>query len=369
MTLVHKLIVGGVGVISLAVVVGIVIYLGNNDLSNRENILFNILLTIFSVITSLIISHFYFDASNKKTLSEIKKDYENNLRLYARKAAEKVANLSNELTRLSIYLQTDIDSDENPQSELLIKDEVIKSAVHIIGTLKSVNDRSLSDWRGVIPDEEITEQNEIIEERESEFKEFLNEYRQVLEATPSRMYIENHEENDDVRKEIKALNQKIESFATSVLGTPAITTRGANPRAQREMVTNQCPVCNNTLTYKQRPLKASIKEITCKKCSTKLYSKWSVKSGYEVSATPPDKVPIDEDTLELVKSKLPAQPWPKGTSKKIGDELDIAPSQMRRYTDELIKRGVFKVQIDGVLYEPEEIKKPTLTTTKKHSKQ
>ena len=97
-----------------------------------------------------------------------------NLRTYALKAAEKVTNLSNELSRLSAYLQQELDYTDyrNTEEELQAKEERLESAIRLLSTLKSVNDTSLSDWQGVIGDE-LAEQREQIHEREQELRETL----------------------------------------------------------------------------------------------------------------------------------------------------------------------------------------------------
>ncbi len=74
-------------------------------------------------------------------------------RFFALKAAEKVTNLSNELDRLSVFLQQEAKGTEygSPAEALQARDPRIEAAVHMIGTLKSVNDRSLSDWQNDTP--------------------------------------------------------------------------------------------------------------------------------------------------------------------------------------------------------------------------
>lgn len=100
-------------------------------------------------------SHIYAQTSQKLAVQEVKEFHQANLRTYALKAAEKVNNLSNELNLLSVYLQQELDSADydSTDEELLAKEERLESAIHIINTLKSVNDTALSDWEGVIGDE------------------------------------------------------------------------------------------------------------------------------------------------------------------------------------------------------------------------
>lgn len=63
--------------------------------------------------------------------------------------------MSNELNRFVLYSEQAIaeTEHESPEEALLAREERITSAIHIANTLKSVNDTSLSDWRGVIGEE------------------------------------------------------------------------------------------------------------------------------------------------------------------------------------------------------------------------
>jgi uncharacterized membrane protein (DUF485 family) len=80
-------------------------FLSTAQQSPRETTLIAIILTILSVISTWIASHWYAKQNQEKRIDEIKKDSMKNLRMYALKAAEKLLNSSNELTRLSSYLQ------------------------------------------------------------------------------------------------------------------------------------------------------------------------------------------------------------------------------------------------------------------------
>lgn len=44
------------------------------------------------------------------------------------------------------------------------------------------------------------------------------------------------------------------------------------------------------------------------------------------------------------------QPWERGQAQIVAGLLDVSPRLMGRATQELIRRGVFKPQIDGRLY-------------------
>ncbi|MFC2135312.1 hypothetical protein ACFLTH_11925, partial [Bacteroidota bacterium] len=155
-----------VGVFCLSIIV-IIIVTSTKELTSNETTLMSVLLTLLSVVVTWIVAQYFANISHKHVIADVKNEYSNNLRTYALNAAEKVDNLSNELSKLSLYLQSELENDEDTIEEaLLSKSEKIESTIHIINTLKSVNDTSLSDWKGVIG-EELEEREEEKEEREN----------------------------------------------------------------------------------------------------------------------------------------------------------------------------------------------------------
>lgn len=380
MTTLQKWIIGATGLIILGLGGWIFWYVSQTELSTQLNTLFNVLLTIFSIIISLIISQYYFDSSRQQTIDEIKKDYQKNNKLYSQKAAEKVDNLSNELTKLSIYLQQSIDDndDSNPATTLLVREEKIRSAIHIVETLKSINDKSLSDWLGVLDEEDIEQQNELREEqreeRESDFRSILDNYK-FLTSENSKININysptnDTEQLDTVHTDINELTKKIDRLATSIIGTPIKTRKAPIPK---ENISLACPVCETIINYKQRPSANSVKGIKCINCSSKLVARWSSYEGFSLSIKPigyvgvADTREIPEDIVQRVKEALPDQPWAKGTGQLIAKELGISNNDFNRAVDTLIKRGVFKVQIDGILYDPVELAPSSKASPRKKS--
>ncbi len=123
----------------------------------------------------------YSASQHKAAIEEVQEVHRTNLRTYALKAAEKVTNLSNELSRLSTYLQQELDYTDyrNTEEKLQAKEERLESAIHLLSTLKSVNDTSLSDWQGVIGDE-LAVQREETKEREQELRAMLLEVEAQL---------------------------------------------------------------------------------------------------------------------------------------------------------------------------------------------
>jgi hypothetical protein len=390
-----------------------------SQLTSKETTLLGIVLTILSFLASWMVSKHFAERSHKHAIEEVKEQYLSNLRTYALNAAEKVNNLSNELGKLSVYLQQEIEEDDDDESvsteELYMSSfERIESAIHIINTLKSVNDTYLSDWKGVIG-EELDEKMLEQQERENELKELVEKIELVLKSKPNEPST-NKNEVQKLSRDINDLRKELNLTLNSVSGTFVRKIR--TKKAQKEDVSAICPHCNKELIYKQRPLGSSYKFMNCKYCSSRLCSTWNENSGFlleeyklisetyncptcdnaitaQLGSFPHSKVTtvcpncgessqltknikgasiqklgkvfdlkskeeeqknilikIDEEILEKLKNTLPAQPWPKDTHKIAASALNISINATKVHMQELIRRGVFKPQIDGVLYEP-----------------
>lgn len=59
---------------------------------------------------------------------------------------------------------------------------------------------------------------------------------------------------------------------------------------------------------------------------------------------------ISNETLELVKNSAPKQPWNKGMSYELSKQLNIDYPIVKEAISILINKGVFKQQINGILY-------------------
>ena len=147
---------------------------------------------------------------------------------YALKASEKVNNLSNELNKLAAYLEQELSyvDYENPKEALSAREERIESAIHLIRTLKSVNDTSLSDWEGVIGDE-LEEQREEQIEKEEQLKELMERF-EFLAAHHRQEIMGTQVNADSIRAEVQSLKSDLRS-ALAQLG--AGTSHANNPRA------------------------------------------------------------------------------------------------------------------------------------------
>ena len=120
----------------------------------NEALLLSILLTFFSIGAGWLISHTFYQDDRRKQIQAVRKEYEDNLEVYAVKASEKVINLSNQLARVIDYLGNDVGNSATTDQTLALVKERSGAAVHMLGTLKSMNDTSLGsgpiDLRGAI---------------------------------------------------------------------------------------------------------------------------------------------------------------------------------------------------------------------------
>jgi hypothetical protein len=195
-----------------SLVVGVAVCIrtiGQGHTTASERFLLSVVLTALSAVASWTTSYYYASYSSGK-----------NLKVFARKAAEKVTNLSNELDRLSIYLQGELEADEyeTPTHTLLARDLRIEGAIHIVNTLKSVNDGSLSDWQGVIGDE-ISAQRERQQEYKEELSELLERFESLYATGPIGPAMDQGEGAMELRKEVQAIRADLRTLASQVLAS------------------------------------------------------------------------------------------------------------------------------------------------------
>lgn len=387
-----------IGLFALSIC-GLLIYIGQQDLTSNEATLLSILLTIISVIATWIASSFYAKSTHKEAIEEVRKEYQENLKTYALNAAEKVDNLSNELTRLSLYLKAELEKEEDDDDTILIsKVERIESAIHIVNTLKSVNDTSLSDWKGVIKEE--------LEEREEEKEERENRLLELTERIEEIVHSRNKEPSRDSSKELKDIKSQLNKISASI--DAPISTPRKSRKSPKEQVIIECKNCNKQLSYRQRSSINSMKTIRCTNCETKYLARFAKEKGFyivdeeifeensdcswcdqplsfELSNLPFSKVVVTCENcnnstrfsrninLNLAKSKveqkeknknvklteevikeiqlaLPHQPWEKGIHKIVATKLDYPSSKVHQAIGILITREIFNPQINGVVY-------------------
>jgi len=210
-------------------------------------------------------------------------------------------------------------------------------------------------------------------------------------------------------REIDFLRKDLRSIALS-LGLSPIRRIKSAERMSRRVVESHCPECGEAIEYKQKKSPRSVKIVKCKACNTELISRYDIekefvldkrhiameqitcpscKTGCEVKL---DTLPnsslvvkcnnckvnmtitrtidgisvkaeaLTDEIVDLVKDSLPPQPWPQGVHKAVADKLGLPNQIVSEAILKLIRKGVFKPQIDGRLYVPQS------TVIKKKSK-
>jgi transcription elongation factor Elf1 len=396
-----------IGLFGLSLI-GCIIYIGQNDLSPNENALLSIILTIISIVATWIVSNLFAASAHKTALEEVKAQHLSNLKTYALNAAEKVDNLSNELNRLSVYLQDELEKeDESHEESLISKIERLESSIHIVNTLKSVNDTSLSDWKGVIG-EELDEIREEKIERENDLRELVDRVEEVINYQNYHYRDAESIQAFKQLEEIKEIKKEL-SLALSSIGGPVV--KPTKPKSTREKIEIKCPYCGTSLSYTQKTKASSYKTIKCKNCDGRSLSRWIQNKGFELvkeeqveesitcpwcqketkillsnlpssknvsnctaclqsikltrkidgititkyglqdeQSNPTPKIELTEEFIQKVKNRLPAQPWPSGIHKIIAEEFNVPNQHITLAIKRLINRGLFHPQVDGVIY-------------------
>jgi predicted RNA-binding Zn-ribbon protein involved in translation (DUF1610 family) len=400
-----------IAILVYAAGIGACIYfISGETLTPRESALLSLILTILSVLASWTVAHIYTESQHSKAIKEVQEFHKTNLKTYALKAAEKVNNLSNELNRLSIFLEKELNTTyENPSEALSAKEERIESSIHIVNTLKSVNDTALSDWEGVIGDE-LEQQREEKEKREEEFGELVSKYESLMNILETE-FSTRGDDTQLLRGEIESLRRELHFLHSRMIGAPLRLSDLSY--ARKNTVETKCPVCSNSLVYRQKGKKTSVKALKCSSCGSSLVSRYDQSSGFTVELRRPilekflcpncskesrveiDPVPgsivtttcnscnrsirinrtidglrvrlieipvpkpnkeriqgLNEDIIKLVNDSLPHQPWPKGIHKSVAQKLKLPDKIVSSAIYELIRRGAFNPQINGKVYIP-----------------
>lgn len=373
-------------------------------LTQREVGLQSTTLALVAIVFSWVVAQIYSESTHKKALKEVKDNHLNNLRTYALNAAEKVNNISVQLNRLSLFLQEGLEADFEGQLKetLRSREERLFSAIHILETVKSFNDTSLSDWKGVIGDE-LDEQREAQQEREEQIRTLVDRVASLETNTSNNEHlIASTEIDTQLRAELSEIKRNIRTLASSVTGSQIPSPSRRNPP-----VTAKCPKCQQIIQYSQYDRRDNIRGVKCNSCDSQLVSTYSKHEnslkleipvekqeeifcpqcenkilinisnalGSKVTETCPKchqglrikrnsnrlrvtKIPIpkpvSEEIITRVNELLPKQPWPTGTHKMVQQKLGITSAEFKKACEELINRGVFLRQIDGVLI-PQEV--------------
>lgn len=394
----------------VAGLVGCVCLISAGHMTDRESAMLGILVTLLSVLASWIITHMYAASQYESAIKEVREEHRSNLRTYALKAAEKVNNLSNELNKLSIYLEEELNYTDyrTPEEELLAKEERIESVIHLTRTLKSVNDTALSDWEGVIGDE-LDQRREEKEEKEEQLKGLIERVEAMVEDQRVG-FVGTQRDAQSARHELDRLKKEMR-LAMFQLSDSAIPKR-VRKKDPRQDIAGHCPCCRAEINYRQRPSGSSFKALPCPSCAVKLISTFCEGSGFVLKkreVTPVDAacpkcehktcVPVDtfpgssvvavcpscnqsfrvirtvdghdirdmhaakppapkhtpemsEEVIERVRGALPPQPWPVGTHRAVATTLHLPAHAVTQAINELIRRRVCSPQVDGIVYVP-----------------
>jgi hypothetical protein len=401
------------------VIIAIISLLSLGDLNSKEAGLLSIVLTIISIFVAWGITHYYSEISHKQIIQDVKEEHQKNLRMYGIKAAEKVNNLSKELIKLAIYLQRELDCNdyEGIPQMLLAREERIESAIHLINTLKSVNDTSLSDWEGVIGEElnrqreEKVEQVEEINNLTDRLSSILGRDRNNTDDSTSKG------ENNKLEEELFSIKRDVKLLLTALTGT---SWKNRNTTHFKKIfVEKHCPVCNKNIKYKQKGTPLNLKPLTCPICFSELESicnstnefslevrkkanknfpcpSCGCENNYEIDKNFPTetfcknckhniriykinstqnyqlklvssgkKHFLNEEIIQKVKECLPKQPWNKGIHKFVAEQLGIAPQVVSKAIDALILRNDVLDQVDGIVCTPEEARSLRLRDSQK----
>ena len=116
---------------------------------------------------------------------------------------------------------------------------------------------------------------------------------------------------------------------------------------QREEVA--CPGCGSLQAILIENIAYASANTTCTECKREFRAN---RREYEIVCRSVE--PSDSEMLFInsVRDALPPQPWPKGIHTEIAVRLGSTGSKIQKAIGKLIAAGVFRPQIDGVVYEP-----------------
>jgi DNA-binding transcriptional regulator GbsR (MarR family)/transcription elongation factor Elf1/uncharacterized membrane protein (DUF485 family) len=374
----------GLVIIALLLGLGLCLYIaGTRQLSSNETVMLGILLTIFSILISWIFTHLYSQATLHRNTEEVKALHAENIRTFAVKAAEKVFNLSNEFDRLNAYLRNiDYSDIDNSDIENLVLNERINATVHVIETLKSMNDTFLSDWKGVIGNEIQQQQN--LEQQISEIQTQLESQQRIKDLLQERVI--SYDDLEDVQNHIEEMERRLGQMISEM----PFRVRPIARKPVRQDITIECPNCAspNMCTLKMRkgarkliyctsckePFKIEVDdkgtpvakvvphvdfELSCILCGSKLHDKIPdypgalkkvtcqkcdlditvAKTKEGVNADVGYKKRLPPKFVNEVLEKLPPRPWPKGVHKEIAEKLGVSNSAVSSAIAKLLDEG------------------------------
>ena len=269
-----------------------------------------ILLTICSSLAGWMVTHIYAASQMHDAIEEVQERSQASLKTYALKASEKVNNLSNELNRLAVFLEQQLNDPVPEDVDLALSDreQRLEAAIHIIRTLKSVNDTSLSDWEGVIGDE-LHEQRIEKLEKEQQLQALVGRVETMIENQRQDL-LGNQGMAADLQHELQLVKEELRLALSQLSGT-TLSPKPLRP-SKKQKVEKPCPACDNIVVFQQKPTATSFKALQCKACGTKLISRYRPDDGF---------------VLQLREPKEESAPCPH-CGEEVNAMLDVTPGSV-----------------------------------------
>jgi hypothetical protein len=270
----------GVFVIVLAGGLILCLYIAaTRSLSSNETLMIGILVSIFSVLISWILTHLYSQITLRSSTEEVKQLHKENIHTYAVKAAEKVFNLSNELDRLNNYLKNiDYSSIDNAEIEVLVLNERLHATIHLADTLKSMNDTFLSDWKGVIGDE--IRQQQYLEQQINEIQEQLESQQRTRELLEEHTI--SYEDLETVQQRIEEMERRLGEKISRL----PFRVRPVMRPVVRQDIPLECPNCASVNVSRLRTRKGARKLISCNNCGQSFKVEFEKDGSYKIEKVP-----------------------------------------------------------------------------------
>lgn len=250
--------------LAIALAVTYYAYVISIDTPSRAMLL-KVLLAVLAIVAAWVAARRYSEWSFKK-----------NLRNIALKDVERADNLSDQLDKLSAYLQQGITTGnyQSPGQELMAKELRMEAAIHIIQTLKSVSDRSLNEWGEVIG-EVVSEHREERERKEEHLRDLVERLEALAPAYSEDILGARQATPKALQSQMDSVRSDVRLFATQ-MGVP-VRLAGSQSRPDG-MAVAQCPSCGNAIEYRQQPKTGAVKSIRCPSCDQRLLSTYDGES-------------------------------------------------------------------------------------------
>ena len=371
------------------------IIVATRPLNETESVLVAILLSAASMLGSWLVTHIYSQRNLENAIGQATEANKENIKNYAEKAAEKVLNLTNELSRLSDALSTaveDSEDAENQKEAVMLLQERISAAVHNIGTLRSMNNTFLSDWRGVIGEE--IERQHLLENQISELAEQLDVQKE--ERNSLRAQFVSPEDLENVEKLISKTEQRIteslKNLPFKVVSTKSkqkkrdisincpncsseINTRFRNRKGGKKLLhcdncnsysqilgaddeeiqvtpvgtseyEGACPLCTASVKAIVADWPGAMKNFRCANCDTELLIS-RAQDGFNIRPVRLYKYEVSQKVIDQVHELLPEErPWPTYIHKQIAQQLGYSNSLVTKVISRLITQGLYPLSND-----------------------